>query len=141
MTTRIANVAAIAACNAIVDGVDAGAGSPNSGRVEIRSGALPSPVDGAPSGTVLALFTLPNPAFGNAADTNPGARATANAIAETVGLAAGSAGHFLVLDGAGEIQWGGDCGTGSEAMVLNTTSIVVGAAVQITSWVFNMPES
>lgn len=141
MTTRIANVAAIAACDAIVDGVDQGAGSPNSGRVEIRTGALPNPVDGAPSGTILAIFTLPNPAFGAAADINPGARATANAIAETVGLAAGTAGHYLVRDGAGEIQWGGDCGVASEAMVLNTTSIVVDAAVQITSWTFTQPES
>lgn len=68
MTTRIANAAAAAAVNSVVDLLDGGAGA---GYIEIRTGAQPASVGTAASGTLLGTLTLSDPAFGNATSANP----------------------------------------------------------------------
>lgn len=132
MATRISNAARSAACDGVVDRADAGAGA---GTVEIRSGAQPATAETADAGTVLATFTLGDPAFGAASN----GVATANAIANTTGSAAGTAGHFRVKDSTGAKCWDGSVGTSGEDMNLNTLTISIGVTVSITSWTVTMP--
>ena len=137
MTTRISNASAILAANAVVDQLDGAAGT-----VEIRTGAAPTNVEDADSGTLLATLTLPAPAFGAAADGAPNAVATANAISGTTAVATGTAGHFRVKANGGTALWQGACGgSGSgEEMELSNTSIATDQPVSISSWTYTHPE-
>lgn len=132
MATRITTANRNVACDAIVDSVD---GGPAAGTCEIRSGAQPASANDVDAGTLLATFTLADPAFGAAAS----GVATAAAIANTTGSAAGTAGHFRVKTSAGTVCWDGSVGTSGADLNLNTTTISVGVTVSITSWTVTMP--
>lgn len=138
--TAISNAAAIAMCNALVDLLDAGSGP---GKIRIYDGAQPSGPDTAVSGqTLLAELTLSDPAFGSAVDASPGATATAGAIADdTAADATGTATWFRALDSDNNAVIDGSVGTSNADMILNTTSIVQNAIVQITAWTVTMPEN
>lgn len=141
LNTRISNAAAIAACDAIVDLIDGGAGA---GVVQIRSGTQPADPDTTATGTLLASITLNDPAFGAAADAAPGGQATADvspAIEDTSADATGTATWFRVLDSDSNAILDGEVGTSGADMNLNTTSIVSGSTVTITSWTVTMPET
>ena len=68
MATRITQAAAAAACDAVVDRLDAGAAA---GYIEIRTGSQPATADTAATGTLLGTLTLSDPAFGNATTASP----------------------------------------------------------------------
>lgn len=137
--TRISNAAAIAACDAIVDLLDAGAGA---GYIEIRTGAQPADPDTAASGTLLATLTCSDPAFGAAADAAPGATATASSITDDSSAdATGTAGYFRAYDSDDNAIIDGEVGTSGADMNLNSVSISSGATVSVTSWTVTMPES
>ena len=70
---KISTAARDAACNAIVDLVDAGAGA---GTIKVYTGAAPTNPGDAASGTLLGTLTCSDPAFG-ASSTGT---ATASAI-------------------------------------------------------------
>lgn len=136
--TRISNAAAIAACNAIVDLLDAGSGA---GYIEIRTGSPPTNLEDAATGTLLATLTLGDPAFGNAADDDPGATATANTITDdSAADAAGTAGWFRGYDSDDTPIIQGTCGTSDADMILASTTIPLGATVEVTSWTVTVPE-
>lgn len=140
-TSRINNNAAKAACDAIVDLLDAGAGAAT---VEIRSGAAPTNCEDADSGTLLAVLTCSDPAFGSAADANPGGRATASAVtSDSSANNTGTAAHFRAKDSNGVVVTQGDVTAtgGGGAMEINSTSVVAGVEVAITSWTFTVPET
>lgn len=140
-TSRVSNTAAKAACDAIVDLLDGGSGPAT---VEIRSGAAPTNCEDADSGTLLAVLTCSDPAFGAAADANPGGRATAATVTgDSSANATGTAGHFRAKDSNGVVITQGDVTAtgGGGAMEINSTSIVSGVAVDITSWTFTVPET
>lgn len=128
-----------AMCDAAVDSIDAGSGA---GKLRIYSGTRPAGPGTAPSGgnTLLAEFTLSDPAFGAASsgaaalDTTPDVQDTS---ADATGTAAWA--RFVDSDGNGKI----DCsvGTSGADINLNTTSIVSGAVVTITSGTITMPAS
>ncbi len=138
--TRISNAAAIAACNAIVDLIDAGSGA---GKLRIYDGTQPAGPDVAVSDqTLLAELTLSDPAFGAAADANPGGRATADTITgDTSANATGTASWFRAVDSDGNAVIDGSVGTSDADLILVTTSIVAGQPVEVTSWTVTMPES
>lgn len=104
----------------------------NGGKLEIYSGADTAGTDNA-EGTLLAVFTLgspfaPAPAAGVQSPTLPAA---------TTGVAAGTASWARVTkaDGTTAVMDLTVAGSGSGAqIILNTTTISVGAAVSITSW-------
>ncbi|MEK9725186.1 MAG: hypothetical protein VW405_17120, partial [Rhodospirillaceae bacterium] len=73
--TNIANVAAIAMADALVDLLDVGA---TAATIRGRTGTQPANVDAAETGTLLFTLTCSDPAFGGAADANPGGIATAS---------------------------------------------------------------
>ena len=139
LATRISNVAAKAACDAIVDLCDVG----GAGRLKIYNGTQPTDADTAVGAqVVLADLTLGNPAFGAAADANPGGRATANAVtADSSADAAGTATWFRVFNNAGTALWDGSVGTSGADMNLNSVTISLGANVSISSWTFTVPET
>ena len=139
LQTRISNASAIAMCDALVDRIDIG----GAGKCRIYSGTQPTDPDTAIGAqTLLAELTFSNPAFGNAADANPGGRATANAItSDSSADATGTASFFRVINGSGTAIMDGSVGTSSSDMIVNTTAFVAGAEVAITSWTVTMPET
>lgn len=134
MATRIPTASRNAAADAVVDRLDAGAAA---GTVEIRTGAQPASANDAATGTVLATFTLADPAFGAAAS----GVATASAIAAVVGAAAGDAGWFRAYDSdSNTVIDGSVTATGGGGQLeLNTVTISVGVDVEITAWTVTMP--
>lgn len=139
--SRINNNVAKSAVDAIVDALDAGAGAAT---VEIRTGAAPTNCEDADSGTLLAVLTCSDPAFGAAADLNPGARATASAVTgDSSANATGTAAHFRAKDSNGVVVLQGDVTAtgGGGSMELNSTSINTGVQVDITSWTVTLPET
>ena len=140
LATRISNAAAIAACNAIVDLLDAGAGAAT---VKIYDGSQPADPDTAVGAqTLLAELTCSDPAFGNAADAAPGGRATAAAVTSDASAnATGTAAWFRAADSNGVAIIDGSVGTSGADMNLDSVSIVAGVEVAVTSWTVTMPES
>lgn len=138
MATRISTGAAQAACNAVVDLLDGGAGA---GYVEIRTGSQPATVATAASGTLLGTLTLSDPAFGNATAASPSV-ATASAItSDTNADASGTAGWFRGYDSTGAAVIDGSITAtgGGGDMTLDTVSIVAGGTIALTSWTISHP--
>lgn len=138
--TDISQAAAAAACNGIVDLLDAS--SPTPGYIEIRDGTKPADPDTAATGTLLATCTLSDPAFGAATTASPSV-ATANSISDdTSADASSTATWFRAYDGGGTAVIDGDVSTvaaGTGDLQLDDTSIVTGGTVSITSWTVSMP--
>ena len=141
MTIEINTAARNAACDAVVDLVDGGAGA---GVLRIYSGSRPASPATAPSGTLLAEFTLSDPAFGAAAsgvatlDVTP-------ALTDTA-LATASAGWCRFLDsteaagtGLGVIDGDVTASGGGGDLILNTVSVVSGSDVEVLSFTITMP--
>ncbi len=128
----VSNVVALAMCNAIVDEIDVGGGT---AQLKIYGGTRPTDVD-TPVGaqTLISTHNLPNPAFGNAADINPGARATANGMPNNATAAAGAtATWFRIFNRAGTPVIDGNVGTTASDLILNSVNISVNQTVSITS--------
>ena len=138
--TKISNAAAIAACNAIVDKLDDGAGA---GKLEIRTGVPPANVDDPATGTLLSTHALSDPAFGAAADDDPGGKATADAIADDASAdATGTAGWFRAYDSDDNPIIQGTAGEAADStdLTLDNKDINAGQTVKVTSWDVTMPE-
>jgi hypothetical protein len=140
MTLFVANARALSMLDNFVDAIDAGAGA---GEVRIYDGSVPADADAALGGaTLLATLVMSDPAFGNASDAAPGATATADPItSDTSADATGTASFFRIVDSNGASVCQGSVGTSGEQLNLNTTSIVTGATVSITSMTATHPES
>lgn len=136
MATRLSTTARNAAADAVVDLVDAGAGA---GTLKIYSGSQPATANDTPAGTLLATVTWADPAFGAAS----AGVATATDPAAVTGVAAGTAGCFLVEDSAGNNVWDGTVTAtgGGGDLELATTTISVGVSVDITSFTYTQPAS
>lgn len=135
MTTRISTASRNAAANGIAALVDAGAGA---GTVKIYTGSQPATGDTAESGTLLATFTLSDPAFGAASS----GAVTANGLPKsTTGAAAGTAGWFRIEDstGANVVDGSVTATGGGGELQLNTTTISVGVNVDLTACTLTMP--
>lgn len=123
------------ACDAIVDEIDAGAGA---GTLAIRTGAQPTNVGDADTGTLLGTCTYSDPAFGAAANGT----ATASAItSDSSADNSGTAGHFRIKDSAGNIHSDGTCGQGSGDLSFDNNVIVAGGVIAITSFTVTVPTS
>jgi len=132
-----------AARNAAADAV---AALVNGGRIRIYTATQPANPGTAPSGTLLAEFTLSNPAF--AAASNGTAALDVTPALTDFGLAAGTAAWFRILTsseaagtGLGVIDGTVTASGGGGDMTLNTVTISVGVNVEITSGSISMPAS
>lgn len=137
MATRIANGAAAAAVDAVVDLLDAGAAA---GYIEIRTGTQPASVGTAASGTLLGTLPLSDPAFGAATSANPAVATAAAITSDTNADATGTAGWFRAYDSnAVAVIDGSITATGGGGdMELDSTSIVAGGTIAVSSWTVSL---
>ena len=106
------------------------------GTIKIYTGSQPATPQTAASGTLLATITLPNPPFGSAAT----GVITANAITQVNAGASGTAAWARIADADGNAMLDVDVGTSGATINLNTTSIVSGGPVAITSATLTVPQ-
>ena len=137
MTFKIATDVRNLACDAIVDDVDAGAGS---GTIEIRTGSQPANPQAAATGTLLATLTFADPAFGAAA----AGIATANSITSDTNVdATGTAGWFRIYDSDSNAIADGTITvtSGGGDIEFDDVSFVAGGTAAISSLTVTIPES
>ena len=139
MTIQLADLAASAAANGVVDLIDGGTGA---GSIELWSGAMPGDTTTAPGGDLLCSIDYDDPAFGSAS----AGVATANGtpLSGTGTAAAGTGteiGFYRINDGDGTTIWQNDtvATSGSTGLVLNTTSVSEGVDVEITAHTYTQP--
>jgi len=117
-----------AACDAIVDLVDVGAGS--NGTLQIGTTGFAS---------VLVTFDLDATAFGDAAT---GVATAASLPISATAVATGTAAEYRVRDADDTVVWSGtDVGTFENDVVLSTTSISSGQSIDLTACTGTMPAS
>lgn len=135
MTHRLAAGSRSAAADAVVDRVDAGSGP---GTLKVYSGSQPATPATSPSGTLLATFTLNDPAYGSAS-TGVAALSVSPALS-TTGVAAADAGWFRVADSDGTAVFDGACGTSGQELNLSTVTVSVGLTITISSGSYTQPQ-
>lgn len=135
--TYVSTAARNAACNAVVDLLDAGAGD---GTLKIYDGTRPANANTAVTTQVLlAQLTYADPAFGAAA----AGVATANAIdSDASADDSGTASWFRSEDSDSNTVMDGDVGlSGSGAnLILDSVSITAGQTVSVTSLTYTQPD-
>lgn len=133
MAIHLAAATRTAMADAAVGLIDAGAAA---GTLKIYSGSQAASV-ADPAGTLLATFTLEDPAFGAASN----GVATLSVPDTVQGSNTGTAGCFIVEDSNGNNIFDGSVTAtgGGGDLELNTTSITSGVDVSITSGTFTMP--
>jgi hypothetical protein len=127
---KLTNAAASAAADAVVDLADAGTNA----LLRIYDGTQPATADTALGAQVLlAELPMSDPAFGAASN----GVATAGAITTDASAnATGTATWGTVVTSAGTRIFDFSVGTASADLILNTTSIVSGAAVSVTAFTY-----
>lgn len=111
----------------------------NSGTIKIYTGAQPA-VNGAVTGTLLATLTFSATAFASATAGGGTATMTANSITSGTAGNTGTAGYFALVSSGSVVEATGTCGTSSSDLNLNTTAIVSGNTVSISSFVVSLVE-
>ena len=120
--------------NAIRDALDAGAGAAT---IKIYSGTQPANADTALSGnTLLATLTATDPSAPNASS---GTLTFSTITEDSSADATGTATFARVADSTGATVFDCDVGTSGATINLNTTSIVAGGPVRITSFTVSIP--
>jgi hypothetical protein len=102
--------------------------------LRIRSGAPPANCAAARTGTVLATINLPSDWM---AAASGGSKALSGTWQDTSADAAGTAGHFEVMDSSGttcHMQGTVTATGGGGDMTLDNTSIAAGQQINITSF-------
>lgn len=122
MALTLSTKARNAACDAVVDLADEGAGA---GKLKIKD-----------SSTLLCTITLSDPAFGAA---STGVATAAGTPLSGVGVAAGDADNFDVTDSDDEVMWSGTVGVGTGDLQLDNVSIAVDQVVNVTAWTHTQP--
>jgi hypothetical protein len=141
VTIEISTAARNAACDAVVDLIDGGSGA---GVLRVYTGAPPATPGTAPSGTLLAEFTLSDPAFGSSANGTATLDVTP-ALTDTA-LATGTAGWCRFCDsteaagtGLGVIDGTVTATGGGGDLTLDNASVTLGLTVEVTSGTITMP--
>lgn len=125
----------IAARNASLDAIETAIGA--SAILRIRSGAPPANCAAARTGTVLATLNLPADWMAAAAS---GSKALSGTWQDAAADAAGTAGHFEIMDSGGTVCHiqGTVTGTGGGGdMEIQNTSIAVGQQINVTAFTLN----
>ncbi|RSN65406.1 hypothetical protein DMH01_03245 [Amycolatopsis sp. WAC 04182] len=135
MATRLADASQQAACDAVVDRIDVG----GAGTLKIYTGSQPADADTTPAGTLLVTIALAATAFGAA--TSAGTASLASTPRSGTGVAAGTAGCFVVESGGGAKVFGGSVTAtgGGGDLTLDNTSIAVGQTVNVGTLTFTHP--
>lgn len=135
---KLGTVCRDGATNGVVDAFDGG--TPPA-RMEHRTGAQPTNVSDASSGTLLATNIFSNPAFGNSST----GVATASAITSDTNVdASGTAGYFRCYTGAGADTAAlcqGNSGTATTDLVWDNNVLVAGGTAAISGFQVTTPIS
>lgn len=138
MTLSLANAPAIVGLDAILGEIG------TSGLLRFYDGTVPTDCDTALSGnTLLATCPFSATAFAGATDGTGKATASANSItADSSADATGTATFWRALTSGAvaKIQGSVTATSGGGDIELNTTSIVAGGTVTVTSLVIELPE-
>jgi hypothetical protein len=128
--TKITDAVANAQANIIGDALD-------NGYLRIYSGTVPATADAALSGnTLLAELRFNAAAFPTA---SAGVITAAAITGDTAADATGTATFFRAFASDGStVKWQGTVGTSASDLVLNSTAIQAGAAVNITSLTYTV---
>lgn len=130
---RIAVAVRNAMMSALSTAVDAG---PAAGTIKIYTGTQPANGDAALSGnTLLGTLTCTDPVGSVATGTLTFSAITQDASADATGTATWA----RIQDSTGANVADVDVGTSGTTIVLNTTSIVIGGPIQITSGTISIP--
>jgi hypothetical protein len=130
---RLSTAARNALANAIKTAIDAGSGA---GTIKIYSGSQPATPQATATGVLLVTLSFGDPSFGSASV----GVITANAIAQVNAVATNTAGYARIADSDGNAIMDVDVGTSGATINLNTTSIVSGGPVAITSATITVPQ-
>jgi hypothetical protein len=121
----------VAARNARLDAIETAVGA--TAKLQIRTGAQPASCAAAASGTLLAELTLPSDYL---AAASSGSKSKSGTWSGT-GVAAGTAGHFRIVDNAGttcHLQGSITATSGGGDMELDNTSIAVSQTVTVNTF-------
>ena len=132
---RLSTTARNAAANALKTAIDAGSGA---GTLKLYDGEQPATPQDAPSGSnhLLVTVVLSDPAFGAAAT----GVITAAAIVQVTAVAAGTAAWARLADAEGNVVLDLDVGTSGASINLNSTALISGGPVVISSASITMPQ-
>jgi hypothetical protein len=123
--------------NNLLDQIETTIGT--SAKVQIRTGAQPANCAASAAGTLLAEFALGSD-WADAASS--GSKAFSSVPLSTTGLAAGSCGHYRIVDSAGTTchEQGTITATGGGGdITIDNVVIAVGQTVNITAWTKTAP--
>lgn len=129
MALRLASSTRNAAANAIADAL-------NTGTIQIRTGAQPTSVSDAASGTLLGTLTFSATAFGS---PSAGVKTAAAITSDTSADNSGIAGHARLLDSSTNIHSDATCAQGSGDFNFDNNVIVAGGIIAITSLTITVP--
>lgn len=115
------------------DKLDAGAGAAT---IEIRSGTQPADPDTAATGTLLATLTFTDP---SAPAASAGVTTMSTITEDASADATGTASWARAKDSTGAAVFDCDVSTSGATINLNTTAIVAGGPVRITSFTVTQP--
>ena len=127
MAWRLANNIRTLAIDIIVDALDAGAGA---GTIGIRTGAVPTNVADADTGTLLGTLTGSDPFFG--AGSN-GVAAASAITSDTNADASGTAAHGRMKDSTPTIHSDFTISTSGADVNFNNITIVAGGTIAMSS--------
>lgn len=135
----ISTAARNAACDAIVDLVDAGT-PPGLLKIYDATGGVPAITSAISTQVLLGTLTMSTTAFGSA---STGVATAATITQDSSADATGTAAFFRITNAAGTAIIQGTCTAtgGGGDLVLVTTSIVATQPIQITSLTFTVPAS
>lgn len=137
---RISNARAIAALDALVDGMDV-----DDPILRVYTGSAPTNVEDAATGTLLATVALnTTAAFGAASDANPGAVCSLQSVSLSDNSidATGTAGYFRIWNAAASTAYiQGSVGTSATDMIVNSVEFQTGATFTITSLTLTLPKT
>jgi hypothetical protein len=139
---QISVAARNAACDAIVDLLDAGSGAATLEIWEAVAGANPPALptttisDDDTNYKLLAVLTFSDPAFGSAAN----GVATASSITQDSSVnKSGTAEFWRAKDSDGTCRLQGSCGTSGADLNFNTVTFVAGGTCQVSSFTVTQP--
>lgn len=135
MVLRLTPEVRNAAVNAVTALADAGTGAAT---VKIYTGSQPASATDDPTGTLLANFTLDDPAYDPSSDGTAGL-ATGGGLS-TVAIATGIAGWGRLTDSDDNTIYDGTCSTtGTPEFLLNALSLTAGQVVVLGSGSISVP--
>jgi hypothetical protein len=133
---QLSTAARNAACNAIVDLLDAGAGAPT---IKIYDGSQPANANTAVSTqTLLVTFTLDSTAAYGSASSGSASLDVSPAITATA-VATSTATWFRAADSDGNTVFDGSVGTSAADLIFNTVSISSGNTCELSGHTVTVP--